>query len=461
VVCFSKVILPDFGSAENRPEIKSETYLARIGRTLGKIRESGIDVLAVYADREHSANMSFLSGFDPRFEEALLLLSKDGRKKLLVGNECMGYLPSEDIGIEIEMFQDFSLMGQPRNASRTLREILTDFGITGKSKVGCAGWKTQSRSMIGLKSEAIEIPAYLVDLLRDMTGAQGNIVNANDIFMNNADGLRIINEPEQIAFFEYAATVTSDAMLQFFKKLRVDIRENEISSVFDPRGLPLSCHTMTSFGDKAARGLSSPCDNSAELGMQFTAALGVVGSLTARAGFIASSANDVPAEARVFYEQYVCNYFSVVSAWYQSLKVGVTAGSVFAEAERMRNPELFSFALNPGHFIHLDEWTNSPFSLGNGTVLQSGMAIQADIIPIPRKPICTSNMEDGVVLADAKLRSTLASMYPEMWRRIEARRQFMKDEIGVKLDESVLPLSNIPMWLPPFALNTETVLVNS
>ena len=125
MVSFSKVMLPDFGRAENRPEIKSETYLARIGRTLGKIRESGIDVLVVYADREHYANMSFLSGFDPRFEEALLLISKDGRKKLLVGNECMGYLPSEALGIEIELFQDFSLMGQPRNASRTLREILT------------------------------------------------------------------------------------------------------------------------------------------------------------------------------------------------------------------------------------------------------------------------------------------------------------------------------------------------
>jgi Xaa-Pro aminopeptidase len=461
VISLNKVILPDFGRAGVRPEIKSGTYLARMEKTLGKIRESGIDVIAIFADREHSANMSYLSGFDPRFEEALLLISKEGRKKLLVGNECMGYLPSEELGIEIELFQDFSLMGQTRNASRTLREILADFGITAKTKVGCAGWKTQSASMIGLKSEAIEIPAYIVDLLRDLSGTKENITNVNDIFMNNTDGLRIINEPEQIAFFEYAATVTSDGMLNFLKNLRAGVRENELSAFLNPRGLPLSCHTMTSFGEKARRGLSSPSDNVAKLGTQFSAAFGVWGSLTARAGFIAKSADDIPSEIRGVYEKYVFNYFSIIAAWYNVIKVGANAGEVFAVAEKARNPELIRFALNPGHFIHLDEWTNSPFSPENGTILQSGMAIQVDIIPRSTGLWCKSNMEDGIVLADENLRKTLAVEYPEMWRRIEARRQFMKDKIGIKLDESVLPLSNIPAWLPPFGLNTETVLVNS
>jgi hypothetical protein len=48
------------------------------------------DALVVYADREHCANVAYLTGFDPRFEEALLLLSSEGRRKLLVGNECLG-----------------------------------------------------------------------------------------------------------------------------------------------------------------------------------------------------------------------------------------------------------------------------------------------------------------------------------------------------------------------------------
>lgn len=461
MVGFSKVVLPDFGRSEDKPEIESGTYMKRIRSTVDKLRQGGMDVLVVYADREHSANMSFLSGFDPRFEEALLLLSKDGRKKLLVGNECMGYLPSEDLGIEIELFQDFSLMGQQRDSSRALKDILKEFGIAAGAKIGCAGWKKPSVKMIGFGSDAIEIPSYLADLLRNLAGSAENVVNANDIFMNSKDGLRAVCEPEQIAFFEYASTTASDSMLKFIRNLKPGIREHEAAAHLNSRGLDLSCHTMTSFGAKVSRGLSSPGDAKAKVGDLYTAALGVTGALSSRAGYLAASPEDVPAETREFYEKYIKNYFSVVVAWYQSVRIGITGGEVFSIVEKQRDPELFHFAVNTGHLLHLDEWVNSPFSAGDKTPLKSGMAIQADIIPISNGPSCFANMEDGIVLADAELRAELAKRYPGMYQRIEARRQFMKDALGIKLDESVLPLSNIPAWLPPFALNEALVLVNT
>ena len=460
MISFSKVVLPDFGRAEDRPEIESRTYLKRIDRTLARIRQCGLDVLVVYADREHSANMSYLTGFDPRFEEALLLISNGGQKTLLVGNECMGYLPSEELGIKIELFQDFSLMGQQRDSSRVLKDILKEFGIAAGAKVGCAGWKTPSQKLIGSGSDPIEIPAYIVDLLRGLTGSPEKVVNANDIFMSNKDGLRAINEPEQIAFFEYASTTASDSMLKFMRNLKPGIREYEAASHLDPRGLALSCHTMTSFGDKVKRGLASPGDSKARLGDPYTAALGVTGSLSSRAGFIASSSDDISPDICEFYGKYIKNYFSTVVAWYQAVRVGITGGEVFALVGKQRDPDLFHFAVNTGHLLHLDEWLNSPFSAGDKTPLQSGMAVQADIIPISNGPFCFANIEDGIVLADAGLRAELVKRYPEMCRRIEARRQFMHDKIGIKLDESVLPLSNIPAWLPPFALNTEVVLAN-
>ena len=39
----------------------------------------GYDRLVVYADREHSANLAYLTGFDPRFEEAMLVVGADRR----------------------------------------------------------------------------------------------------------------------------------------------------------------------------------------------------------------------------------------------------------------------------------------------------------------------------------------------------------------------------------------------
>ena len=53
-------------------------------------RAAGYDRLVVYADREHSANLAFLTGFDPRFEEAMLVVGPDGDPLILVGNECYG-----------------------------------------------------------------------------------------------------------------------------------------------------------------------------------------------------------------------------------------------------------------------------------------------------------------------------------------------------------------------------------
>ena len=44
------------------------------------------------------------------------------------------------------------------------------------------------------------------------------------------------------------------------------------------------------------------------------------------------------------------------------------------------------------------------------------------------------------------------------WRRIEARRAFMDSELDIHLAPEVLPLSDIPAYLPPFLLRPDHVL---
>ena len=39
-----------------------------------------------------------------------------------------------------------------------------------------------------------------------------------------------------------------------------------------------------------------------------------------------------------------------------------------------------------------------------------------------------------------------------MWARIEARREFMRDSLGIDLHPDVLPFSNLPAYLPPLLL---------
>jgi hypothetical protein len=145
-------------------------------------------------------------------------------------------------------------------------------------------------------------------------------------------------------------------------------------------------------------------------------------------------------------------YFGAIAEWYGALRVGVT-GAVLHEivARRLGDP-FFGIFLNPGHQIHLDEWVSSPIFPGSTIPLRSGMAFQVDIIPATGGPYFTTNIEDGIALADGALRDEVASRYPGMWARIGARRAFMAEALGIELHPDVLPFSNLPAYLPPFLL---------
>jgi hypothetical protein len=57
------------------PPLTAAIYTSRIAAIRERGRAAGVDVLVVWGDREHSSNMSFLCGFDPRFEEALMVIT--------------------------------------------------------------------------------------------------------------------------------------------------------------------------------------------------------------------------------------------------------------------------------------------------------------------------------------------------------------------------------------------------
>ena len=90
-VRLAEIELPDFGRPEDeRPEIPAATYGRRVDALRGRAEARGYDRLVVYADREHSANLSFLTGFDPRFEEAVLILGPAGDPAILRRQRVLG-----------------------------------------------------------------------------------------------------------------------------------------------------------------------------------------------------------------------------------------------------------------------------------------------------------------------------------------------------------------------------------
>ncbi|HEU0006665.1 MAG TPA: aminopeptidase P family N-terminal domain-containing protein, partial [Terriglobia bacterium] len=115
---------PEFPTAAEPPAAPVEEFQSRIDTLRTRMEELRLSHLVVYGDREHFANLAYLTNFDPRFEEALLVIGPESKPLLVVGNECEAYLPISPLfqhgGLRTERYQPFSLLDQPRDRSRSL-----------------------------------------------------------------------------------------------------------------------------------------------------------------------------------------------------------------------------------------------------------------------------------------------------------------------------------------------------
>ena len=120
--------------------------------------------------------------------------------------------------------------------------------------------------------------------------------------------------------------------------------------------------------------------------------------------------------------------------------------------ERRLGDPFFGIFLNPGHQIHLDEWVNSPIWPGSTIELRSGMAFQVDIIPATGTRLLHDEHRGRHRprrRVPRERRSPRA--YPAAWARIQARRRFMADALGIDLHpgrSAVLEHPRLPAAVP-------------
>ena len=447
-----EIELPDFGMPEVTPTIPEVVYAERLDRFRERLAARHSDFGLVYADREHSANLAYLTGFDPRFEEAVLIVGPNEAPLLLTGNECVGMAQAAPLPMRVELHQDLSLPSQPRDRSRPLAEVLVSEGVADGVRVGILGWKEFA------DRTRIDVPAFIVDEVRAVISESGVVENAGEILTDAQNGLRVINEVEQLAAFEYAACHTSSGVRNLLFGLQPGMREDEAVRLLEWNGAPLSCHLMLTSGDRATLGLLSPRDRRIERGDRFTTAFGIWGALNCRAGFVVENAAELPVAIQDYVERLVAPYFEAIAEWYEALHVGQTGGVLQAIIDRHLGDPFFGIFLNPGHQLHLDEWVNSPVAPASTVELRSGMALQVDVIPATGTEYFTTNIEDGIALADDALRRQFSGKYPAAWERIQARRRFMSHALGIALHPDVLPFSNMPAYLPPFLLRPDRAM---
>ncbi len=449
--------LPDFGVPTERPELSKEIHLARYDALSRARRQAGFDALVLYADREHSANLLWLTGFDPRFEEALLILAPGTTPTLLAGPENMGRAGRSAIEVEPRLYPPFGLLGQDRTKTPALEEVLRHAGIAPKHRVGVLGWKYFGPNEAAKPESWLETPSYIVDALRAVVGEDGRVLNANSLLMQSSTGLRALNEVEQIAQFEFGAVAVSEALKRLIRNVRPGMTEFEAAAKMQLGLIPHSCHTMLSSGSRLV-GLDSPSGKVIEAGDPITSAVGYWGGLSSRVGWVAEDESGLPQAVRDYVQKLAGPYFACAAEWYETIGIGVSGGEIDAMVRRHLGDPFFNLVLNPGHLIHIDEWMNTPIYPGSTETLRSGPAIQCDIIPAAGPPYHGSNIEDGVALLDEAGRDELRDKFPDVWGRVTARRAFMADVLGIRLKPETLPLSNLAAALPPYWLSPDRIL---
>lgn len=450
-ISLRNVTLPNFGQLGEKPLVPASTYASRADAAYTK---AGCDWLAVYADREHFGNIAFLTGFEPRFEEAFLLLGPGGKRILVTGNESESYAPLARLpGLDVMLSQTLSLLGQDRSRHPKFAARLSDAGIKAGDRVGLVGWKYLEDYEDEQAGTGFFVPSVYVQAFRRAVGNAGSLSDQTRVLMHPENGLVTTLDVDQIAQFEWAATRCSLATWRIVAGTKIGRTEFDAVSSMSYEGDPLNVHTMfasASRGDTVI-GLRSATARRLAKGDGVTTAIGHWGALSSRAGLLDDGDDDFLAIAK--------GYFQGLITWYETADIGVTGGALHdAVVAKLASAGLKS-ALNPGHLGGYEEWTNTPVRPGSSEKLHSGMLFQVDVIPTPIPVGWALNCEDTVVFADSALRQELAAKYPETAARIAKRREFMKSELGVEVREEILPLSSTPLYLAPFWLNSSSVLV--
>lgn len=449
---------PDFGTPDLPPPLALPEMERRLAAFRHAGRAAGYQALVVYGDREHAANLHWLTGFDPRFEEAVLVVTP-GDALLIAGNECLPYTavsPLVQAGlIRTGHCASLSLPSQPREGRR-LADWLAEVLPAG-ARVGAVGWKWFEPEDLPEGEDAalaLDIPAFLADRLR---ARAGRVENATALMMHPGHGLRTRVDAAEVARLEFANHMAAKALRRMAFSLREGMRDFEAVEAARIGGLPLGCHPTFATGARADQGLSGPTGEVLRAGSPVSFNICHWGANICRAGWLARGPGDLPRAAQDYLEAFVLPYVTAMSRWCSLMRPGTPGGLVWDEMRAALPFEDFGVVLNPGHLIGLDEWISSPIAEGSSLPLASGMAMQMDVIPA--HPVYGSTrMEDGYVLADGDLRAEIAARFPNVANRIAQRQRFMREVIGMEVPETLLPLADTCGIVAPWLLDPAQVV---
>lgn len=433
------------------------TIAQRKQKILDNMQSQHLDYLLVYADKEHGGNFEYLTGFIPRFEEALLVLHRSGTIYLLLGNENLKLAQHARVANTAIPIPYFSLPNQPMGNLKTLAQLLQETGIQQASKVGVAGWKLFT-SEIDDNSQLFDLPYFIIEALKQAVNPTTIIINSTGLFIGGECGARMSNNANEVAHYEYGANLASNCILRAMDAVEVGKTEKQLGQLLTADGQPHSVVTIAATGSRFERANLYPSDKAVQLGDRMSLTTGFKGGLSSRTGYVVSQTDELPAAERDYLDRVAIPYYRTLIVWLENIRIGMSGQELYALVEAVFPKQQYHWWLNPGHLVADEEWLCSPVYPGSQVRLSSGMLFQLDIIPAVQGYAGVS-AEEGVALADQTLRTEIARYYPEVWRRIQQRRDYVRDVLGIAISDEVLPMSNTLGYLRPYLLNQQSALL--
>jgi len=433
--------------------LSDETMAMRREKILKRMKQKGIDQLIIYNDVEHAYNFMYLTGYFTRFEEGLLVLNADKSACLVLGNESLNKASKARIEAKSVLISEFSLPNQPDFSRRPIEESLEEAGILKEGKIGLVGWKLFT-SKYDENEAMFDLPSFIVEALRRISNAK--LVNATALFIGE-DGARTTNSANEIAHYEYGASLASDAMLDAMDHLDIGVRESELGDLLVREGQHTSVVTIAAAGERFIKANMFPTDRKVKTGDTISLTNGYFGGSSSRAGYAVQDESGLFENAADYLEKVVKPYFKAYVTWLETIRIGMEGNELYEAIEEVLPKETYGWKLNPGHLVAEEEWLCSPVYEGSKEILKSGMLLQIDIIPSV-KGYGGVSAESTVVLADDKLKEELQKQYPEVYERMCKRRDYIKEELGINLSEDVLPMCSTVAYLRPYLLNKEYAL---
>lgn len=446
---YAAVNAPDADGTGIPVLLSDETMEKRYKAVMSRMEQERLDTLVIYADLEHGHNFAFLTGFLPRFEEAVLVLNRSGNHYMLMGNENLNKVSSARIKATAIHVPYFSLPNQPMDGEEALADILKAAEIAAGKRVGIVGWKNFTSKKEN-NSQLFDVPFCLVDTIKALVCPEGEVLNATYVFIGHK-GVRCVNNPNELAHYEFGAALASDCMLKAMNHLDVGVSELELGADLQALGQRNSVVTIAAAGKRFEKANLYPLAKNVKQADAISLTVGYRGGLSSRSGYAVHDETELSEETRDYLDKVVKPYYRAVVVWLEEIRCGMRGGALYNIIEEVLPKNRYHWTLCPGHLTADEEWMSSPVYKDSGEILESGMLFQIDIIPSVPGYAGTS-AESTIALAGQELRGQLQREEPELWERIVKRRAYMEQTLGIRLSQDVLPMCSTVAYLRPFLL---------